>query len=112
MWNSGAPFTILVIMGTLLVRWSLVFLLFTGPVLVRAQEEGISQRKQEKILAHKAKDEKKAKAKKEKTDKAHHLGIQDKATRRRIKQHNRRSDRGGSGAHREGFFRRTFGGGH
>lgn len=112
MWNGGLACAILVIMGPFIIRGLLLFLLFVGPVLVQAQEEGISQRKQEKILAHKAKEEKKTQAKKEKADKAHHLGIQDKATRRRIKQHNRRSDRGGSGAHREGFFRRTFGGGH
>ncbi|HMC97929.1 MAG TPA: hypothetical protein VKG92_09755 [Flavobacteriales bacterium] len=89
--------------------WILVLALLGGPVLVHAQEEGISQRKQEKTLAHKKKEDKKAAKKKEKTDREQHLGIQDKATRRRIKQHTRRADRGGSGAHRDGFFQRMFG---
>ena len=71
-------------------------------------QDGISQRKQEKILARKAKEEKKAKVKKEKTDRKHHLGIQDKATRKRIKQHTKRADRRGSGIHRDGWLRRVF----
>ncbi|MEO8591504.1 MAG: hypothetical protein ABI432_19140 [Flavobacteriales bacterium] len=96
-------------MRSRLARWFFALALFGGPVLAHAQEEGISQRKQEKILAHKKKEEKKAAKKKEKTDRAQHLGIQDKATRRRIKQHSRRADRGGSGPHRDNFFQRVFG---
>jgi len=39
------------------------------------------------------------------------LSIQDKATRKRIKRNMKRAERGGQGKHRDGFFRRVFGGG-
>jgi hypothetical protein len=45
-----------------------------------------------------------------KDDRKRHLDIQDKATRKRIKRNTRRADRRGSGRHRDGFLRRTFGG--
>ena len=89
-------------------RWLFLFSLSAAPTIVHAQDAGISQRQQEKILAKKAKDEKKAQVKKEKEDRKHHLGLQDKATRKRMKQHSRRADRGGPGPHRDGFFTRLF----
>lgn len=92
-----------------LFRWSVFSaLIFLAPVSLRAQDEGISRRKQEKNLARKAKEEKKAKVKQEKADKEHHLGIQDKETRKRIKRHTRRAEKRGSGQHRDGFFSRVF----
>lgn len=90
-----------------LVPCLLLFFAFLVAVPLSGQD-GITQRQQEKILAKKAKEEKKAKVKKEKADRKHHLGIQDKATRKRIKQHTKRADRRGSGAHRDSWFRRTF----
>ncbi len=90
-----------------LVRWSLLLALLAAVPAVQAQE-GISRKKQERTLAKKAKEEKKEKAKKEKADKDRHLGLQDKATRKRMKRHNRRADRRGSGQHKDGFFARTF----
>ncbi|HPF89138.1 MAG: hypothetical protein H6590_08210 [Flavobacteriales bacterium] len=83
--------------------------LSAAPVVSSAQD-GISRKKQERIQAKKAKDEKKAKARQERDDRKRHLDIQDKATRKRIKRHTKRADRRGSGPHRDGFFRRTFGG--
>jgi len=91
-----------------ILRWLLLLTLSVGPAMVHAQEEGISQRKQEKILAKKGKEDKKAAKKKVKTDRKRQLDIQDKATRKRMKQHFRRADRGGSGRHRDGFFTRLF----
>jgi Flp pilus assembly protein TadB len=83
--------------------------LMVVPGAAKAQE-GISRKQQERIQAKKAKDEKKAKARQERDDRKRHLNIQDKATRKRIKRHTKRADRRGSGPHRDGFFRRTFGG--
>ncbi|MCC6542717.1 MAG: hypothetical protein IT225_10895 [Flavobacteriales bacterium] len=83
--------------------------LMVVPGAAKAQE-GISRKQQERIQAKKAKDEKKAKARQERDDRIRHLNIQDKATRKRIKRHTKRADRRGSGPHRDGFFRRTFGG--
>lgn len=92
-----------------LLRWSfLLALIATAPSLTQAQDEGISRKKQEKTLAKKAKEEKKAKVKQERADREHHLGIQDKETRKRIKKHTRRADKRGSGQHRDGFFSRLF----
>lgn len=87
----------------------LLFSLSAVPMVSTAQD-GISRKKQERIQAKKAKDEKKAKARQERDDRKRHLDIQDKATRKRIKRHTKRADRRGSGPHRDGFFRRTFGG--
>lgn len=93
------------IVGILLVGLCMI----GAPALSNAQDGGISQKKQEKILAKKAKTEKKEKAKREKADRKRHLSLQDKATRKRMKRNTKRADRGGSNAHRDGFFRRTFG---
>lgn len=86
----------------------LLITLLCAPTDTFAQE-GISRKKQEKALAKDAKKEKKTKAKQEKHDRKRHLSLQDKAARKRIKRHTKRADRGGSGTHRDGFFRRTFG---
>lgn len=83
-------------------------MLALAPHAANAQDEGISQRKQERNLAKKEREEKKAKVKEEKADRKHHLSLQDKATRKRIKQHTRRADRHGSGRHRDGFPSRLF----
>ena len=88
-------------------------LLFCGlalrPVLVTAQDGGISRKKQEKMLEKKAKEDKKAKAKQEKFDRKRHLSLQDKAARKRIKRNTKRADRHGTNTHQDGFFHRTFG---
>ncbi len=89
-------------------RWTIIFLwatmLASLPVATFGQE-GVSRKKQEKILAKK---EVKAKAKQEKKDRKRHLQIQDKETRKRIKRHTKRADRHGSGTHRDGFPRNLF----
>lgn len=94
-----------------MLRWLRVLLAVmaaAGPAAAMAQEEGISQRKQEKILAKKEREENKEKAKQDKENKARHLSLQDKAARKRMKQHAKRADRHGSGTHRDGFFTRLF----
>jgi hypothetical protein len=93
------------ILGTAL----LLFTLSVAPTSVDAQDGGISRKKQEKLLEKKAKEDKKAKAKKEKFDRKRHLSLQDKATRKRLKRNNKRADRNGSNTHKDGFFRRNFG---
>lgn len=81
--------------------------LMAAPVV--SAQDGMSRKKQEKTLAKKAKDDKKQKARQERDDRKRHLSIQDKATRKRLKRNTKRADRHGSDAHRDGFFRRTFG---
>jgi len=85
----------------------LLFVVLTAIPSLHAQD-GLSRRKQEKILAKKGKEEKKAKARKVKDDRKRHLSIQDKVTRKRVKRHTKRADRRGSGAHRDGGLRRLF----
>ncbi|MCB0769010.1 MAG: hypothetical protein KDC00_01235 [Flavobacteriales bacterium] len=92
-----------------LVPVLLLLALTAAPVSAAAQDGGISRKKQEKLLEKKAKEDKKAKAKKEKFDRKRHLSLQDKATRKRLKRHNKRADRNGSNTHKDGFFRRMFG---
>ncbi len=94
-------------MYTLLRRLALLTMLAAMPTVSPAQD-GISQKQQEKILAKKAKEDKKAKVKQEKADRKRHLSIQDKATRKRLKRHTKRADRRGSGAHRDGGLRGLF----
>lgn len=72
-------------------------------------QDGISRKKQERLLEKKAREEKKEKARQEREDRRRHLSLQDKDTRKRIKRNTRRAGRHGSNAHRDGFFRRTFG---
>jgi Ni/Co efflux regulator RcnB len=80
-------------------------LLLSVDVLAQA---GISQKQQEKILAKKGKEDKKAKVKAEKDGRKRHLSIQDKETRKRLKRHNRRADKKGSGSHRDNGGIRLF----
>ncbi|MGV3638642.1 MAG: hypothetical protein ACO1NQ_13460 [Flavobacteriales bacterium] len=92
--------------------WSLILLILLGAVVQPTEagaQDGISKKKQERIQAKKAKHEKKEKAKQERYDRRRHLSVQDKATRKRMRRHTKRADRKGSGVHRDGFFRRTFG---
>ncbi len=92
----------------MLARLLLVIALGFGlPALSHAQE-GMTQKQQEKSLAKKAKEDKKAKAQKVKDDRKRHLSVQDKKTRKRIERNRRRAERGGSGRHRDGFFKRLF----
>ncbi|MFN3876198.1 MAG: hypothetical protein ACK4L7_09845 [Flavobacteriales bacterium] len=76
-----------------------------APVAVRAQEEGISQRQQERILAKKAKEKKKEQARQDKRNRERHLSIQGKEARKRIKRNLKRVEPGG-GTRRGGLFRR------
>jgi Flp pilus assembly protein TadB len=95
----------------MLLRTLLLFLLLSAlPTAQAVAQDGITRKQAEKNLARKAKEERKAKARKVKEDRKRHLEIQDKATRKRIKRHTRRADKRGSGRHRDGFLRRTFGG--
>lgn len=92
--------------------WAIIVLVVLGAMAVPQAgfaQDGISKKKQEKIQAKKAKQEKKEKAKQERYDRRRHLSVQDKATRKRMRRHTKRADRRGSGIHRDGFFRRTFG---
>ncbi len=90
-----------------LIRMALVAALALASTGTYAQE-GISQKKQEKILAKKSKEDKKAKVRKEKNDRKQHLAIQDKAARKRLKRHFKRAERKGSGTHKDGGLRGLF----
>ncbi|MBV6403491.1 MAG: hypothetical protein IT228_10615 [Flavobacteriales bacterium] len=90
-----------------LPAWTLLLLLALAPAAVRAQE-GIGQKEAERMQARKEKEERKQLARQKREDLRHHLKIQDKATRKRLKRHTRRADRRGSGLHRDSWFRRTF----
>jgi Flp pilus assembly protein TadB len=87
-------------------------LLLVLPLLLVAPDgfgqEGVSRKKQEKIQAAKAKQEKKDLKKKERDDRNRHLSIQDKPTRKRVKHNTKRADKHGSGRHRDGFLHRLF----
>ena len=92
------------------MRWSAMVLLLVlagAPHLSHAQE-GIGQKEAERMQARKEKEERKQLAKQEKDDRRRHMKIQDKATRKRIRQHTKRADRRGSGRHRDGWLKRTF----
>ncbi|HOP42866.1 MAG TPA: hypothetical protein PLA11_05050 [Flavobacteriales bacterium] len=78
------------------------------PVMVSAQE-GMTMKQQEKVQAKKEKERKKAQKQVEKEKRKRHLELQDKATRKRIKRHNKRADKGGSDRHRDPFLQRLFG---
>jgi Flp pilus assembly protein TadB len=71
-------------------------------------QDGISRKKQEKIQAQKAKEEKKELARKEKEGRKRHLALQDKSTRKRMKRNSKRADRSGSRQHRDGIPARWF----
>ena len=78
------------------------------PKVVYAQDGGIGQKEQERIQERKEKDEKKKLRKQHKNDRKRHLSHQDKATRKRIRQNTKRSDKHGSGHHRDPFLKRLF----
>lgn len=93
----------------LLLRFFMIAMLLIGAGASAMAQDGITKKQAEKNLARKAKEERKAKAQKVKDDRKRHLDIQDKATRKRIKRNTKRAERHGSGRHRDGWFRRTFG---
>lgn len=99
----------LVTMKRAITRILLVLALLGGGVLQAHAQEGISKKEAEKMQARKEKDEKKAAKKAEKEKQKRHLGIQDKATRKRIKQHTKRAGKHGTNMHRDPFFVRLFG---
>ncbi|HQW07037.1 MAG TPA: hypothetical protein PLN12_14220, partial [Flavobacteriales bacterium] len=92
-----------------LILCSLGLLLLAAPASTSAQD-GISRKKQEKLLEKKAKTDKKEKAAQEKADRKRHLSLQDKATRKRIKRNTKRAGRHGTNPHKDNFFQRIFGG--
>ena len=85
----------------------LVLALSVAPA-VHAQA-GISKEKQEKNLRKKEQNDVKEVRKEEKRIAKKHLSNQDKATRKRMKRHNRRADKGGKGRHQDSFLHRLFG---
>lgn len=87
-------------------------LLLAAPAAVHAQSEGISKEKQEKLQAKKERRDAKEVRKEEKRIAKKHLSNQDRATRKRMKQHKRRADKHGSSGHRDPFLRRLFGSKH
>ncbi len=95
-------------MKIVVLRLLLLCIVLLGMSGVSAAQDGISKKQQEKNMARKGKEDKKARVKKEKDDRKRHLSIQDKETRKRIKRNAKRADRGGPGQHRDGFFQRTF----
>ncbi|QQR85194.1 MAG: hypothetical protein IPJ76_11265 [Flavobacteriales bacterium] len=92
-----------------ITRILVLIALLGGGALAGYAQEGISKKEAEKMQARKEKDEKKAAKKAEKEKQKRHLGIQDKATRKRIKQHTKRAGKHGTNMHRDPFFVRLFG---
>ncbi|MCB0763914.1 MAG: hypothetical protein R2815_06995 [Flavobacteriales bacterium] len=90
------------------LRSILVLLLITAIPAANHAQDGISRKKQEKLLEKKAKEEKKADKKRDKEGRKRHLDIQSKDTRKRIKRNTKRAERKGSGRHTDGFFSRLF----
>jgi hypothetical protein len=93
---------------SLLHRLLLLVALLGAPVFVHAQEEGLSRKKQEKLLAKKERDDAKEVKKEEKRIAKKHLENQDKATRKRMKRNKKRADRSGQNPHRDPWPRRWF----
>ena len=101
---------------TILLLLSLVL----APALLHAQDAeggdgksaGMSKKQQEKHLAKKERKDKKSLAKEEKRIYKLHREHQDKATRKRMKRHERRAGKHGQSEHRDPFFRRLFGSKH
>ena len=85
----------------------ILLMALAAPLAVHAQE-GISKEKQEKIQADKKKDDAKEVKQEEKRLNKQHLANQDKATRKRMKQHKRRAEKQGNTGHRDPFLRRLF----
>ena len=84
-------------------------LVVSAPVTLHAQDEGIGKKEAERNQAKKEKEDKKATRIAEKENRKRHLGIQDKATRKRIKQNTKRAGKHGTNTHRDPFFVRLFG---
>ena len=87
---------------------TVLLLAFAAAPMVHAQE-GISKKQQDKIQRNKTKNDAKEVRKEEKRIAKKHLSNQDKATRKRMKQHKRRADKQGNTGHRDPFLRRLFG---
>ena len=90
---------------------SIIVLAFAVVPAVHAQE-GISKEKQEKSQSDKKKNDAKDVKKEEKRIEKKHLSNQDKATRKRMKQHKRRAEKQGNTGHRDPLLRRLFGSKH
>ena len=90
---------------------TVLLLVFAAAPVVNAQE-GISKQKQEKIQAKKKRNDAKEVKQEEKRIAKKHLANQDKATRKRMKQHKRRAEKQGNTGHRDPFLRRLFGSKH
>lgn len=85
-----------------------LLLLLFRPLTSTAQDDGRSQKEQEKILAKEEKKKKKEARRAEKELFKKHLERQDKATAKRIKRNQRKSDRRGPGGHRDPWIKRVF----
>ena len=73
-----------------------------------AQDGGISKKQMEKKLAKQKQEDKKSQKKAEKQNRARHLKIQDKPTRKRIKRNTRLTKKTGQTGHRKPFYQRWF----
>ena len=85
-----------------------LILVLALPIAATAQEDGRTQKEQERILAKEKKAKKKEQAAYEKEKRKQHLAHQDKATRKRMKRNKRSSDRNGPRGHRDPFLQRLF----
>jgi hypothetical protein len=83
-----------------------LFALLAAPLVARAQVDA-AQDKHVRAQDKKRKEVKEVK-KEEKRIAKQHLANQDKATRKRMKQHRRRADKQGNRGHRDPFLRRLF----
>lgn len=96
-------------MARQMFRFLLVALLaFTAAPPVAAQA-GVGRKQQERIQRKKEKKGAVNVKKEEKRLLKKHLDSQDRATRKRMKRHKRRSEGQGSAGHRDPFLRRLFG---
>jgi len=87
----------------------LFLIVLASPVVAQEKgKAGVTQKQQEKIQAKKAKEEKKLKKKTERKNRRHHLSIQSKDVRKRMRKNTKRSERSGSGRHRDPFYKRIF----
>lgn len=95
-------------MMRLLMRMILVATLWSALPPVAVAQDGISKKQFEKNQAKKKKEDAKARKTKEKEDRKHHLSIQDKESRKRIKRNLKHADKGKPGAPRDRFPRTLF----
>ncbi len=104
-------------MRKLFFRILVMFAITAAPGVMKAQDAGgnggqsagMTKRQQERSQAKKARKEKKDVAREEKRLHKLHMKHQDKATRKRMKQNQRRADKHGQGTHRDPFLKRVFG---